>query len=93
MHVALEYAVPHLGLAGELMFGGLGKVVEMFIRHSTRPILVCAPLYKPFFAEDGEAGWLAGWRTYRMRPAVPPRPTLSRLCCVAAVPRLALQAA
>ena len=26
MHVALEYAVPHLGLTSELMFGGLGKV-------------------------------------------------------------------
>lgn len=26
MHVALEYAVPHLGLTGELKYGGLGQV-------------------------------------------------------------------
>eukprot|EP00887_Chlorella_sp_A99_P003703 scaffold7.g3703.t1 len=53
MHVALEYSVPHLGHETDLMFGGLGKVVDMFIRHRTRPILVCAPLYEPFYDEQG----------------------------------------
>jgi hypothetical protein len=56
MHVALEYAVPSLGHLTDLMYGGLGKVVEMFIRYSTKPILVCAPLYKPFFNDAGEQG-------------------------------------
>ena len=50
MHVALEYAVPHLGLTSQLMYGGLGKVVETFICHTTRPMLVCAPMYAPFYA-------------------------------------------
>ncbi|KAL4459197.1 hypothetical protein ABPG75_014062 [Micractinium tetrahymenae] len=53
MHVCLEYAVPHLGLVSELQYGGLGKVVETFIAHTTRPMMVCAPMYRPFYGEDG----------------------------------------
>ncbi|PSC67576.1 hypothetical protein C2E20_8791, partial [Micractinium conductrix] len=60
MHVALEYAVPHMGLTGQLQYGGLGKVVETFICHTARPMLVCAPMYAPFYGPDGRlAGDLA----------------------------------
>ena len=52
-HLTLEYSVPHLGHASDLMFGGLGKVVDMFGEFSTRPIAVCAPMYAPFYNEDG----------------------------------------
>jgi len=38
MHVALEYAVPHLGLTSELMYGGLGKV-----RGGTQGLLMVPP--------------------------------------------------
>ncbi|KAK9813846.1 hypothetical protein WJX73_001548 [Symbiochloris irregularis] len=54
LHVALEYTVPHLDHNNDLMYGGLGKMVDIFIRHSDRPIAVCAPVYKPFYAEDGK---------------------------------------
>ena len=124
MHVALEYAVPHLGLSSELMFGGLGKVricmgaricwarlaiacsrerglccgdaslvswccphpapiypartwppppasarhrithamhapsdmqvVETFINYTQQPMLVCAPMYAPYYIPGGE---------------------------------------
>ena len=106
MHVALEYAVPHLGLTSQLMFGGLGKVrapwrigslqlgvacswllaaspgvcagrvppwipgssscnqqpafpsgpqvVETFINHTQQPMLVCAPMYAPYYLPGGE---------------------------------------
>ncbi|KAI7845483.1 hypothetical protein COHA_001031 [Chlorella ohadii] len=55
MHVCLEYSVPHLGLNSELMFGGLGKVwvVDSFIRNTTRPMLLCAPMYAPFYGPEG----------------------------------------
>jgi hypothetical protein len=49
MHVALEYAVPHLGLTSQLMYGGLGKVVETFIKNTNFPMLVCAPMYAPYY--------------------------------------------
>jgi glycosidase/glycogen synthase len=53
-HLTLEYSIPHLGHASDLMFGGLGKVVDMFGEFSTRPIAVCAPMYAPFYSEDGK---------------------------------------
>lgn len=53
-HLALEYAIPHLGMRSQLMFGGLGKVVEMFIEYATRPIVVCAPLYRTFYDDNGK---------------------------------------
>lgn len=124
MHVALEYAVPHLGLTSELKYGGLGQVrvccrhacwllgllvgllawavpssrrrdctlfassalpspachsacppslttqspppaytqvVELFIKNTKRSMLVCAPMYAPYYSNNGElAGGLAG---------------------------------
>lgn len=31
------------------------QVVEMFIRYSTKPTIICAPMWAPFFDEGGEA--------------------------------------
>ncbi|KAL4458945.1 hypothetical protein ABPG75_013810 [Micractinium tetrahymenae] len=70
MHVCLEYAVPHLGLTSELMYGGLGKVVETFIRCATRPMIVCAPMYRPFFSEDGRPRHFANTAPIMTVPAV-----------------------
>jgi len=36
LHVAMEYSVPHLGHNSSLMFGGLGKMVDIFIRYADR---------------------------------------------------------
>lgn len=54
-HVALEYSVPHLGHESNLMFGGLGKVVDMFCdpRFATRPVSLIAPMYSPFYGDGG----------------------------------------
>ncbi len=54
VHVALEYTVPHMNLNSELMFGGLGKVVDIFLRYSHDPVALIAPVYAPFVHEDGE---------------------------------------
>ena len=32
MHVAMEYTIPYLGLDSEFVYGGLGKVVDTFIK-------------------------------------------------------------
>lgn len=48
-HMALEYSIPHLGFSNQLMFGGLGKVVEMFAEYAIRPIVICAPMYDVFY--------------------------------------------
>lgn len=53
-HVALEYTVPHMKLNSELMFGGLGKVVDIFLRYSHDPVALIAPIYQPFVHQDGE---------------------------------------
>ncbi|PSC67013.1 alpha-1,3-glucan synthase Ags3, partial [Micractinium conductrix] len=77
MHVALEYAVPHMGLTGQLQYGGLGKVVETFICHTARPMLVCAPMYAPFYGPDGRlAGDLANSGPLLSMTAVPAGPTV-----------------
>lgn len=52
-HMALEYSIPHLGFSNQLMFGGLGKVVEMFAEFATRPVAICAPMYNVFYDEAG----------------------------------------
>ncbi|KAK9817284.1 hypothetical protein WJX72_012213 [[Myrmecia] bisecta] len=52
LHIALEYSVPHLGHTSSLMYGGLGKMVDIFIRHSQEPIAICAPMYKPWYEPD-----------------------------------------
>ncbi|KAI8107086.1 hypothetical protein M9434_001731 [Picochlorum sp. BPE23] len=52
-HLALEYSIPHLGLHNNLKFGGLGQVVGMFAEFTTKPLVVCAPMYSPFYDEDG----------------------------------------
>ena len=52
-HIALEYAVPHLGFHNELRFGGLGQIVGMFADYNDRPLVVCAPMYRPFYDEQG----------------------------------------
>jgi hypothetical protein len=46
LHVALEYSIPHLGFNNQLMFGGLGMVVDTFIKQWPGPMSVIAPLYK-----------------------------------------------
>ena len=35
------------------MYGGLGKMVDIFIRHADRPIAVCAPMYSGFYEPGG----------------------------------------
>ena len=35
------------------MYGGLGKVVETFIRYTKSPLVICAPMYAPFYNKDG----------------------------------------
>jgi hypothetical protein len=50
LHVALEYSIPHLGFNNQLMFGGLGMVVDSFIKQWPGPISVIAPLYKACYA-------------------------------------------
>lgn len=52
-HMALEYSIPHLGFSNQLMFGGLGKVVEMFAEYASRPIAICAPMYNVFYDASG----------------------------------------
>lgn len=52
-HMALEYNIPHLGFSNQLMFGGLGKVVEMFAEYATRPVAICAPMYDVFYDKSG----------------------------------------
>ncbi|KAK9845225.1 hypothetical protein WJX81_000502 [Elliptochloris bilobata] len=49
LHVTLEYTVPHMGFTTALTYGGLGKMVDVFIRCSTVPIAVVAPMYAPFY--------------------------------------------
>lgn len=51
LHAALEYSIPHLGHTNDLMFGGLGKVVDMFCdqQFCVRPVALVAPLYAPFY--------------------------------------------
>lgn len=39
MHVALEYALPHLNLNNQLIYGGLGMVVATFLK--VRAAAVC----------------------------------------------------
>lgn len=34
LHVALEYSLPHLGLNNQLMYGGMGLVVDTFLQVS-----------------------------------------------------------
>jgi hypothetical protein len=62
MHVALEYAVPHLGLVSQLQYGGLGKVVETFIVHNTRPMLVSQPVVN----SKGMAPAVVNWMSWIM---------------------------
>lgn len=50
LHVALEYSIPHLGFNNQLMFGGLGMVVDTFIKQWPGPMAVIAPLYKACYA-------------------------------------------
>ncbi|KAF8067137.1 mok12 [Scenedesmus sp. PABB004] len=63
LHVALEYSLPHLGLTNQLMFGGLGMVVDTFLREWPGPLSLIAPLYRPCYEPlpgapppDGAAG-------------------------------------
>jgi len=53
-HMALEYSIPHLGFSNQLMFGGLGKVVEMFAEYAVRPLVICAPMYDVFYDKTGK---------------------------------------
>lgn len=50
LHVALEYSIPHLGFNNQLMFGGLGMVVDTFIKQWPGQMAVIAPLYKACYA-------------------------------------------
>jgi hypothetical protein len=50
LHVALEYSIPHLGFNNQLMFGGLGMVVDTFIKQWPGPMAIIAPLYKACYA-------------------------------------------
>lgn len=50
LHVALEYSIPHLGFNNQLMFGGLGMVVDTFIKQWPGPMSIIAPLYKACYA-------------------------------------------
>ena len=52
LHVSLEYSLPHLGFTNQLMYGGMGLVVDTFLQHWSGPLALCAPLYKPCY--DGE---------------------------------------
>ena len=54
LHVTLEYSVPHLGHTNSLMYGGLGKMVDIFVRCTDVPIALCAPMYAAFYKEDGK---------------------------------------
>lgn len=54
LHVTLEYSVPHLGHTNSLMYGGLGKMVDIFVRCTDVPIAVCAPMYAAFYKEGGK---------------------------------------
>lgn len=31
------------------------QVVDSFIRHTTRPMLLCAPMYAPFYGPEGSS--------------------------------------
>lgn len=51
LHVAMEYTIPHLahmgyGDGGDFVFGGLGKVVDIFLQCWPGPIALCCPLYR-----------------------------------------------
>jgi hypothetical protein len=39
MHVAMEYTIPYLGLDSEFVYGGLGKVVDTFIKVGVNKLL------------------------------------------------------
>lgn len=46
------------------------QVVETFIRCASRPIIVCAPMYRPFFDEDGSPAHFAHTAPIMTVPAV-----------------------
>jgi hypothetical protein len=46
LHVAMEYSIPHLGFADQFIYGGLGKVVDAFLRCWEGDMALCAPLYR-----------------------------------------------
>lgn len=50
MHVAMEYTIPELGLDG-FVFGGLGKVVDTFLRDWPGDLVLCAPLYAAAYSD------------------------------------------
>lgn len=77
LHVALEYSVPHLGHNSSLMYGGLGKMVDIFIRYSDRypssllhspvnHVLMLAALYIP-----SEQAPTRSWRRSHFSLAMP----------------------
>jgi glycogen synthase len=51
-HLALEWSAPHLGHAHDLKFGGLGVVVDMFVRFAPRDLAIVAPLWAPFYDQS-----------------------------------------
>jgi hypothetical protein len=55
LHVAMEYSISHLGFNDTFMYGGLGKVVDVFLQCWEGDIALCAPLYRGGW--QGCAGW------------------------------------
>ena len=64
LHVAMEYSIPHLGYNDQFIYGGLGKVVDAFLRCWEGNIALCCPLYR------GKP--LPGTRTLRCAAALLP---------------------
>jgi hypothetical protein len=46
LHVAMEYSIPHLGYNDQFIYGGLGKVVDVFLRCWEGELALCCPLYR-----------------------------------------------
>lgn len=92
LHVAMEYTIPHLGYDDQFVYGGLGKVVDVFLRCWQGPLALCCPLYRggsalrqclevPMKSEPLVLGW-------QMRPVLAARVQCHGALCTA--PRVQL---
>lgn len=89
LHVALEYSIPHLGFNNQLMFGGLGMVVDTFIKQWPGPMAIIAPLYKACYAAAPGCSGTSSDQDGVVRPSfLPPyeRPLLTLTVDAAGVP-------